>query len=93
MGSDAAFPVSIATSAKTIDEETGQLTAIVEWAKKNESRAGYFAALYRKVTIQVKQRIEDDFFDDGSRMERLDVIFANCYIHACHQYQTGQTPT
>ena len=26
-------------------------------------------------------------------MERLDVIFANRYIRACYQYQTGQTPT
>ncbi|MCB1985225.1 MAG: hypothetical protein H6936_06000 [Burkholderiales bacterium] len=26
-------------------------------------------------------------------MERLDVIFANRYIHACYQYQSAQTPT
>ncbi|MCB1936587.1 MAG: hypothetical protein KDF59_11655 [Nitrosomonas sp.] len=32
-------------------------------------------------------------FEDGPRMERLDVIFANRYIHACYQYQTGQKPT
>ena len=91
--SDTSFPASIATPATTINDVINQLNAIVEWSKQNNSRMGYFAALYRKVTIQVKKGIEDDFFDDGPRMERLDVIFANRYIHACYQYQTGQTPT
>lgn len=87
------FPASIATPAKTIDDVINQLTAIVEWAKENDSRMGYFAALYRKVTIQVKKGIEEGSFDDGPRMERLDVIFANRYIHALYQNQTEQTPT
>lgn len=91
--SDLDFPASIETPAKTIDEVIAQLTMIVEWSKQNNSRMGYFAALYRKVTIQVRKGIEDGSFDDGPRMERLDVIFANRYIHACYQYQTGQTPT
>jgi hypothetical protein len=87
------FPVIIATPAQTIDEVIGQLTAIVEWSKENDSRMGYFAALYRKVTIQVKKGIVDGYFDDGSRMGRFDVIFANRYIYAFHQYQTGIAPT
>ncbi|MDR4516686.1 MAG: DUF5995 family protein [Nitrosomonas sp.] len=91
--SDTDFPASIATPAKTINDVINQLTVIVEWSKQNNSRMGYFAALYRKVTIQVKKGIEDGFFDDGQRMERLDVIFANRYIHACYQNQTDQTPT
>lgn len=90
---DTSFPAAIATPATTIDDVINQLTAIVEWSKQNNSRIGYFAALYRKVTIQIKSGIEDDYFDDGPRMERLDVIFANRYIHACYQRQTGQTPT
>jgi hypothetical protein len=91
--SDPDFPASIATPATTIDDVISQLTAIVVWSKENNSRMGYFAALYRKVTIQVKKGITEGHFDDGPRMERLDVIFANRYIHACYQYQTGQTPT
>ncbi|MDR4514621.1 DUF5995 family protein [Nitrosomonas sp.] len=93
MMSDQNFPASIATPAQTIDEVINQLTAIVDWSKQNNSRIGYFAALYRKVTIQVKKGIEEGFFDDGPRMERLDVIFANRYVRACYQYQTEQTPT
>lgn len=91
--SDIAFPASISTPAASIDEVINQLTYIVEWSKQNNSRMGYFAALYRKVTIQVKKGIKDNYFDDGPRMERLDIIFANRYIHACYQYQTGQIPT
>lgn len=91
--SDQGFPASIAAPAKTIDDVIHQLTAIIDWSKQKNSRMGYFAALYRKVTIQVQQGINDDFFDDGPRMERLDVIFANRYIQACYESQSGQTPT
>ena len=88
-----AFPASIATPATSIDEVISQLTVIVDWSKDENSRMGYFAALYLKVTVQIKKGIQENFFDDGPRMERLDVIFANRYIQACYQYQTGQTPT
>lgn len=90
---DTSFPASISIPATSIDDVIKQLSAIIEWSKQNNSRMGYFAALYRKVTIQVKKGIKDNFFDDGPRMERLDIIFANRYIHACYQYQTGQIPT
>ena len=90
---DTSFPASIATPASTIDDVIHQLTAIVEWSKQSNSRIGYFAALYRKVTIQVKKGIAEGFYDDGPRMECLDVIFANRYIHACYLYQTNQVPT
>jgi hypothetical protein len=90
---DQRFLDSIATPAKTIEGVIDQLTFIIDWSKAQNSRIGYFAALYRKVTIQVKQGIIDGFFDDGPRMERLDIIFANRYIQACHASLTGQTPT
>lgn len=91
--SPTSFPSAIASPAVTIDDVITQLTAIVEWSKQNNSRIGYFAALYRKVTIQVKKGIEQNHFDDGPRMERLDVIFANRYIRACYLHFTDQTPT
>jgi len=84
---------TLATPANTIDEVIDKLSTIIHWSKENDGRIGYFAALYQKVTITVQQRIEDGFFDDGERMERLDVIFANRYIQACHQYQSGKIPT
>ncbi len=83
----------MAARAETIDEVIERITEIVDEAKANRSRSGYFPALYRKVTIRVKQGIEEGFFDDGERMERLDVIFARRYLDAFDEYRSGGTPT
>jgi len=79
--------------AETIEEIIQSLDKIIEWSKKDKRRLGYFAALYRKVTVQVKEGIRNGLFDDGERMERLDVIFANRYLEAFEQYQTSEDPT
>jgi hypothetical protein len=77
----------------TIDQIIDQLADIIDWSHKTKSRLGYFAALYRKVTIKVKEGIAEDFFDDGERMERLDVIFANRYLAAVEAYRNNAQPT
>jgi len=75
----------MSSEATSIDEVLLQLTGIIEHSIETESRLGYFAALYRKVTQSVKDRINaGDTFDDNARMERLDVLFANRYIRAYH---------
>ncbi len=79
--------------AKTIDEVIEQLEKIVEWARRNHSRLGYFAALYRKVTVKVKEGIAEGFFEDGERMERLDVVFANRYLDGFERYQNNKVLT
>ncbi len=79
--------------AQTIDQVIQQLDTIIDWTRSNNSRLGYFAALYRKVTVRVKEGIADGFFDDGERMERLDVLFANRYLEAFEQYQNNEAPT
>ena len=61
-------------SLENIDEIIGRLTEIIETSIKTKSRQGYFAALYRKVTIKVREGIEQNYFDDGERMERFDVF-------------------
>jgi hypothetical protein len=76
--------------ANTIEEVIQLLDDIIAWSKRNNSRMGYFAALYRKVTIEVEKGIEAGIFDDGKRMEKLDVIFANRYLEAFGQYQALQ---
>jgi hypothetical protein len=79
--------------AETIDDVIQSLDKIIEWSKSHKSRLGYFAALYRKVTIKVRDGIKDVVFDDGERMERLDVIFANRYLEAFEQYQNSTEPS
>lgn len=80
-------------SIKTIDDVLAALDRIIEESKENQSPLGYFAALYRKVTQKVKDGIAEGFFEDGPRMEKLDVIFATRYIDAYNEYQSGQKPT
>jgi hypothetical protein len=79
--------------AKSIEEVIQQLDNIIDWAQSNKSRLGYFAALYRKVTLKVKEGITDGSFEDGERLERLDVIFANRYLEAIEQHRDGKIPT
>ncbi len=77
----------------TIDDVIARLDEIVAWSRQSKSRLGYFAALYRKVTIRVKDGIARGEFDDGPRMERLDVIFAGRYLEAFDRYRAGEVPT
>ena len=76
-------------AAENIDQVINRLDEIIAVARAEENRLGYFPALYRNVTIQVKTGIEEGFFEDGARMERLDVVFANCYLDALAQYRQG----
>ncbi len=79
--------------ATTIDEVIAQLEDVIDWSRTRRSRLGYFAALYRKVTVAVKQGIADGSFEDGPRMERLDVVFANRYLVAVDEHRDGRNPT
>ncbi len=54
------------------------------------SPLGFFAALYHQVTAQVQQGIAHGYFDDGARMEKLDVVFANFYLNAYHAWRHHQ---
>jgi hypothetical protein len=79
--------------AQSIDQVINILDEIIQETKENKNRLGYFAALYRKVTLEVKKGIEEKLFDDGERMEKLDIIFANRYLEAYYQYKNGGNPT
>jgi hypothetical protein len=79
--------------ATTIEEVLSTLEAIIEESIATNNRAGYFAALYHKVTYQVKLGIEKGEFEDGARMEKLDVAFANRYIAAYEQWKNNIKPT
>jgi hypothetical protein len=77
---------------QTIDEVLAELDQIIHWARDARSRLGFFAALYRNVTIKVKEGIGTGFFEDGVRMEKFDVMFANRYLAALRAFAPGKTP-
>jgi hypothetical protein len=79
--------------AKSIDEVIARLDAIIEQAIADGDRLGLFAVLYRTVTVAVKDGIAAGRFEDGPRMERLDVVFANRYLDAFDRYRRGEPTT
>jgi hypothetical protein len=81
------------TPARTIDEVIARLTDIISLSRQEPSRLGFFAALYCKVTISVREGIRRGRFEDGARMERLDVNFANRYLEAYELHRRGEQPT
>jgi hypothetical protein len=58
---------------QTIDEVLAELDQIILRARNERDRLGFFATLYRNVTIKVKEGIAARLFEDGPRMEKLDV--------------------
>lgn len=77
-------------AAASLDEVIAQLDAIIAQARGRGSADGYFAALYRGVTAEVKAKIPAAQFEDGARMERLVVIFANRYLAAHAAFEAGR---
>jgi len=79
--------------AQTIDEVLLALTGILQACRDEQRRLGYFPALYKRVTESVKAGIGAGRFEDGARMERLDVAFANRYLEAWDAWRGGRAQT
>ncbi len=77
----------------TIDDVLAQLQNIIAESMSGNSRLGYFAALYYKVTASVKDGIVKGRFDNGPLMEKFDVIFASRYLDALNAWKSNQPLT
>ena len=75
---------------QTIDEVLTELDQIIHRARNDRDRLGFFATLYRNVTIKVKQGIAAGLFEDGPRMEEFDVTFANRYLSTLDSFRRGE---
>ncbi len=85
--------MNAAISHQTIDDIIHQMDLVIERCIREKSKLGYFAVLYRDVTFQVREKIrEGNYFEDNARMERLDVVFANRYLDAIHEYWNEGVP-
>jgi hypothetical protein len=82
------------TLPATIDEVLVRLNDILDDSIRKGTRIGYFVGLYYRVTSNVRRAlIAGNVFDDGPRMERLDVIFANRFLEAWDQHVRGERPS
>lgn len=79
--------------ARNIDEVLEILETIVADATAAGDRLGFFAALYRQVTLDVRKGIQNGFFADGPRMDRLDATFASRYFTAYQAWKAGGETT
>jgi hypothetical protein len=80
------LPLDRLEEPETIDDVLRNIDQILDWAIKAESHIGYFAVLYRRVTLAIREAINEGVFDDGRRMEQLDVAFARRYFNALNAY-------
>jgi len=85
--------VTAAAPLSAMDGVLDRMDRVLERCLRERSRLGYFAMLYRDVTARVRDAIAGGVFDDGPRMERLDVTFAGRYLDALDLYWNGGTPT
>lgn len=69
-------------TVQDIDGVVDALADVVHEAQVTGDRVGFFAALYRQVTVEVRAAIHSGQFDDGARMDRFDTLFGNRYFDA-----------
>lgn len=65
-----------------VNDVLARFDAIVDWARRHDSRLGYFAALYRGVTLDIRSALAMEAFDNAHGAERLTVNFAGRYFTA-----------
>lgn len=75
---------------KTIADVIAVLDEMVKQSAARKSRAGYFAALYKRMTVAVSEGIGKGVFEDGPRMAALDVVFAKRYLTAFDAFAAGR---
>jgi hypothetical protein len=59
-----------------------RLDEIINYGRVHQSPVGYFAMLYRRMTVAVMQGIQGSRFENAERVEQLDVVFATRYLQA-----------
>src|SRR3954465_5355602 len=79
--------------ANGIDDVLRILDGIIADCKAKSDPLGYFPALYRQVTLTVKQGIASGFFHNGPRMDRFDATFANRYFAVYETWRSGGQPS
>lgn len=75
---------------ETIDDAIAVMDREVDRCLDTGDGGGYFAAVYRAVTIRVRDGITRGEFSDGERMEAFDVVFARRYLDALDRYRGGR---
>jgi hypothetical protein len=77
----------------SLDNTIDRLDTVLEVAAAEESRLGVFPAMYRSVTVAVRDAVRSGgLFDDDARLEELTVVFAGEYLDAWERFRGGEMP-
>ncbi len=79
-------PLPPIPTVTTIDGVVSAIESIIDWSISVASRLGYFAALYKRITIAIGTAVSQGKFEDATRMQRFDVTFASRYFDALNGY-------
>ncbi len=77
----------------TIAHTIEKMDSIVNQCMEKNLRAGFFAVLYRHVTLRIKQGIDNKEFEDNERMEKFDILFAQRFFDAYDAFLSNQPAT
>jgi hypothetical protein len=70
-----------------------RLDGVIADTVRTGGRTGYFAAMYRKVTLAVQDAVVAGRFDDSDRAGHFLRIFAERYLDAYRQWRSEEHPT
>jgi len=80
-----------------MDDPLGALVAeldeIIDDCRRRHCRTGYFAALYRGVTADVRRQVLAGSFTDSDRMAAFTTAFAQRYLDAHRAWRAGHPTT
>ena len=79
-------PLPPIPTVTTIGEVVEAIESIIDWSISVSSRLGYFAALYKRITIAIGAAVSQGMFEDAPRMQRFDATFAGRYFDALNGY-------
>lgn len=78
---------------QNINDVVARLDKLILQSEVSQNKAGYFSALYKRMTVAVAEGIAKKQFEDGARMEQLDIAFARRYFDAYDAYHAQLTCT
>jgi hypothetical protein len=76
-------------SHQSIDDAIAEMDRIVDRSIDTGDARGWFALVYRGVTIRVRDGIVAGEYLDNERMERFDVLFATYWLDAYEAWERG----
>jgi hypothetical protein len=75
-----------------IGELVTEMRSVVDTARAEGDRNGYFAAMYLGVTTTVERGIHDGIFTTPDRLGALTVVFARRHLDALERHRSGREP-